>query len=172
MKRLTTTILILLSLAVKAQHQSNSTFIGVPVFKNARVVMNNLLSNRSCTLVSSDNNSFTVKYNHIGYFELKKFIYNPIDSVIYKMVGTIPCQDFIHPFEYYGMLKDKLTKEMRYLPYEYNDNPKSGEVYSKWQMGSSFITISVNYRNEIVHVDEAVLDQSMFDLYYSSPVSR
>lgn len=169
MKRLLLLLLLATSFSSNAQHQSDSKFDGVLVFRNAKTVLNELLSNRNSKLVSTDKNSFTISYNHIGFVEIKKFIYNPIDSVIYKMVGTIPQQDFVDPFVYYGMLKDNLVKQTKYMPYEYNDNPKTGEVYSRWQIGSSFITISVNYRNEVVYVDESLLENNMFKLYYNKP---
>lgn len=172
MKNLLTALILIISIGVNAQHQSLSAFDGVLVFRDAKTVMNQLLAKRPCSFVSSKDNSFTLKYQHIGFVEILKFFYNPTDSVIYKTVGTIPAQDFVDPFVYYGMMKDKMIKEFKKYPYEYNDNPNAGEVYAKWQNGSSFITISVNYRNEVVHTDESLLETGMFKYYYSKPYSR
>lgn len=172
MKNLLTALILIITLGVNAQHQSLSAFDGVQVFRDAKTVMNQLLAKRPCSFVSSRDNSFTLKYQHIGYFEIKKFIYNPNDSLVYKMVSIVPKQDFIDPFVYYEMLKDKMIRDMNKYPYEYNDNPNDGEVYAKWQNGSSFVTISVNYRNEVVHTDESLLEEGMFKYYYSKPYSK
>lgn len=172
MKSLITALILIISLGVNAQHESLSSFDGVLIFRDAKTVMNQLLAKRPCSFVSSKDNSFTLKYQHIGFYEVKKFIYNPNDSLVYKMVSVIPRQDFVEPFVYYEMLKEKMMKDMKKYPYEYNNDPKSGEVYAKWQNGSSFITVSVNYNNEVVCTEESLLEPGMFNFYYSKPYSK
>jgi hypothetical protein len=72
-------------------------------------------------------------------------------------MNIFPEQPNFDPFNFYKLQKHLVNIQTKVFPYEENDDPNEGEIYSCWISDFSLITIKVNYKNQYIYTDESIL---------------
>jgi hypothetical protein len=155
---------LVLSLTCYSQEE---TYNRIPFFVSVDSLRGALIE-RGYTVTNIDNGLFCPSV-YYGMSEFVKFLVNPMDRNVYKMVRVIPEQKNVNPFRYHQVYRDQIIKQTGAMPYEENLDPQNGEVYSKWVRGYSLITCSVNYKNQVVYTDERIFGSNMICLYDQKP---
>ena len=150
------------------------TYLNVIIYDNLDSVKKNLLKKKEIKLVSHSGNTLVLESKVLIVTSTLVFKSNPTNNIVYFFSWTITSDlpSGMTPYDAYQEHVNQIISGSTYYPYNQNENPELGDIYSKWLFNDGTLTVKINQYGKVVTESERIYGQDVIDYINSLKVKK
>lgn len=180
MKQITLFAMLLISCICYSQQYKNFSFTEHPsayldsnIYRNIDSIKKFILSDNNNTLISYKDGVLIVRSTVNGFVSTIVFKSNKITGIVYSYDKILHSGDYIDDVViFYNNFVGNITDGSWYKPYDINNDPNIGDIYSKWLFTNGMLIVKINLKGELVIHSERLYDNDMVDMVNSLRIKQ